>query len=153
MVVQLDVYLVISLPLYHSSQTFKFINTSLFEKRAFVLKSQTTLNELELDSIDVMCPLIICKYLNHPNHCESLSLSFLFSFYNIKNNKISKCCKPKIIKIVNYNKHTNIEFSSKEQPLLYSPFKFSKRLQLRINVTWHDAYCQLQGENFQIQKK
>jgi hypothetical protein len=31
MVVQFDVYLVFFLPLYHSSQTFQFINNSLFE--------------------------------------------------------------------------------------------------------------------------
>jgi hypothetical protein len=44
MVVQLAIYLVLSLPLYHSFRTFQFINTS-FEKRAFVLKSQVALNE------------------------------------------------------------------------------------------------------------
>jgi hypothetical protein len=41
----------------------------------FYVKPQTTLNELKLDSIDIMCPLIIGKYLNHPNDYESLSLS------------------------------------------------------------------------------
>jgi hypothetical protein len=36
-----------------------------------VLKPQAALNELELNSIDIMCPSIINKYLNHPNGYES----------------------------------------------------------------------------------
>jgi hypothetical protein len=47
MVVQFAIYLAFSLPLYHSSQTFQFTNTPPFEERAFVLKSQVALNELE----------------------------------------------------------------------------------------------------------
>jgi hypothetical protein len=44
---QLTIYLVLHLPLYHSSRTFQFINISPFEECAFVLKSQVALNELE----------------------------------------------------------------------------------------------------------
>lgn len=42
-------YFVFSLPLYHSSWTFKFINTSPPKKRAFVLKPQFALTKLEDD--------------------------------------------------------------------------------------------------------
>jgi len=63
MIVQLVVYLVLSLPLYHSSQTFQFTNTYPFEECVFVLKSQVALNELEPDSIDITCPSIINKYI------------------------------------------------------------------------------------------
>ncbi len=38
LVIQLDVYLVLSLPLYHSFRTFQFINIFPFEVCAFVLK-------------------------------------------------------------------------------------------------------------------
>jgi hypothetical protein len=31
------------------------------------------------------------------------------SHYNIKNKKLSKCCKQKIIRFVNYNKHKDIK--------------------------------------------
>jgi hypothetical protein len=96
-----------------------------------------------------MCPSIIDKFLYCPNHYESLSLLFFKSFYKIKKNKILKYCKPKIIKFVDYNKHSNIENWSSEQLLLYSPFKNSKNSQLGTNVTWHGAYCQFQSENFQ----
>jgi hypothetical protein len=75
MVVQLEVYLVLFLPLYHSSQTFQFINTSPFEERVFVLKSQVALNELKSNSIDIMCLLIIDKYINRFSQYESLSLT------------------------------------------------------------------------------
>jgi len=47
MVAQLVTYLVLSLPLYHSFQTFQFINISPFKKHVFVLKSQVPLNELD----------------------------------------------------------------------------------------------------------
>jgi hypothetical protein len=50
MVAQLVAYLLLSLPLYHSSPTFQFINIFHFEKHIFVLKSQVALNELKLDS-------------------------------------------------------------------------------------------------------
>jgi hypothetical protein len=67
MVVQLVTYLVFLLQIYHSSQTYQFINTSPFEKHIFTLKSQIALNELEPNPINIMCSLIIDKYINHLN--------------------------------------------------------------------------------------
>jgi hypothetical protein len=43
MVTQLVIYLVFSLPLYHSSQTLQFINIFPFKESAFVLKLQVAL--------------------------------------------------------------------------------------------------------------
>jgi hypothetical protein len=57
MVVLLTVCVVHSLPLYHSFQTFQFINNFPFLECAFVLKSQV-LNELELNSTNIMCSSI-----------------------------------------------------------------------------------------------
>ncbi len=94
----------LSLLLYHSTQTFQFNNIFLFEKHIFVLKLQVALNELELDSTNIMCSLIINKYINHFNQYEYLSLAKFSSFYNI-----SKHCKPKIIRFVDYNKYKDIE--------------------------------------------
>jgi hypothetical protein len=60
-----------------------------------VLKSQVTLNELEPNSIDIMCSLIINKYINRPNQYESLSLAKFSHFYNIfKNQNITN---PKLL--------------------------------------------------------
>jgi hypothetical protein len=64
MVVQLVVYIYFSLPLCHPSQTFQFINIFPCEEHAFVLKSQVALNELELNLTNIMCSLIIDKYIN-----------------------------------------------------------------------------------------
>jgi hypothetical protein len=50
-----------------------------------------------------MCSLIIDKYINHHSQYESLSLAKLGFLYNLKKKKISKYCKPKIIRFVNYN--------------------------------------------------
>jgi hypothetical protein len=44
------------------------------EEHVFVLKPQVALNELELDSTDIMCSWIIDKYINHPNQYEYLAL-------------------------------------------------------------------------------
>ncbi len=52
-----------------------------------MLKSHVALNELESNSTDIMCSLIINKYINHPNQYESLSLAKFSFFYNIKKNK------------------------------------------------------------------
>ncbi len=86
-----------------------------------MLKPQVAINELKLDSTNIISPSIIHKYLNYPNCYESLLLLEYFSFYNIKKNKNLNCDKCKIIEFVNYNKHTYIENWFKEQFLLYSP--------------------------------
>ncbi len=67
MVVQLIAYLVFSSPLYRLCRTFQLINIFPFEERAFVLKSQVALNELEPNSTNIMCSLITNKYINRPN--------------------------------------------------------------------------------------
>ncbi len=86
MVIQFVIYLVFSLPLYHLS---KLINTFAFEEHTFVSKLQLTLNEFELDSIDIKCPLIINKYLNRPNHYESSVLKNVWTnHYNQPPNSI-----------------------------------------------------------------
>jgi len=50
---QLATYIILSLPLYHASRSFSFLNTSPQPKRAFVLKSTKILNELPSNSIDI----------------------------------------------------------------------------------------------------
>jgi hypothetical protein len=65
MVIQLVAYLVLFLLLYHSFQTFCFINTYPFEEHVFMLKAQVALNEFKPNSTNIMCSLIIDKYMNH----------------------------------------------------------------------------------------
>jgi len=67
--------MVFFLPLYHSSQTFQFINTFLFKEHVFVLKPQVALYELEFDLTTIMYSSIINKYINHFNQYEYLSLT------------------------------------------------------------------------------
>jgi hypothetical protein len=97
MVIQLVAYLVLSLPLYHSSRTFQFINSFPFEERAFVLKSQVALNEFERNSTNIMCSLIINKYINHFTQYESLSLTKFSFFYNIKKIRFQNIANPKLL--------------------------------------------------------
>ena len=61
---QLAIYLILSIPLYHCSRSFAFINTSPLQERAFVLKPQQQLQKLDKESMNVMCKSIIDKYIN-----------------------------------------------------------------------------------------
>jgi dipeptidase len=56
------------------------------------------LNELEPNSIDIMCSSIIDKYINRYNQYELLSLIEFNSFYNIKK-KIQNIAKPKLLSL------------------------------------------------------
>ncbi len=64
MFAQLATYLILSILLYHLSPTLKFINASPYQECAFILKSQSLLNQLKPNSIDILCESIIDKYLN-----------------------------------------------------------------------------------------
>jgi hypothetical protein len=105
---QLVAYLVLSMPLYHSSQTFKFIKASPSQEHDFGLKPQSLLIQLELDSIDILCASIIDKHFNQQNIYESLSLGEFASYYNIKKSK-NKNVRSKKIRFINYNKHKSIK--------------------------------------------
>ncbi len=72
-----------------------------------MLKSQVALNELEPNSTDIMCSLIIDKYINHRNQYELLSLVEFNYFYNIK--KKFNTSQTQNIRFVNYNKYKVIE--------------------------------------------
>lgn len=137
---QLAAYLVLSLPLHHASRSFKFINTSPLEERAFVLKPQTVLNQLEDDSTDIMCSSIIDKYIDRPKNLDALSLVEFVSYYNVMKKKNSKRLRPLIIRYVNFNKHKDHENWSREQLLLFSPFRHSESSQLGLYSAWQDAY-------------
>jgi hypothetical protein len=97
MVTQLIAYLVFFLSLNHSSQTFQLINTFHFKECAFVLKSQVALNELEPNSIDIMCSSIIDKYINRPNQYESSPLTNLIIFITLK--KFQNIANQKILSL------------------------------------------------------
>jgi len=68
------------------SKKKKIKSTFPFEKHSFVLKSQVALNELESNSIDIMCSLIINKHINRFGQYESLLLTDINSFHNIFKN-------------------------------------------------------------------
>jgi hypothetical protein len=79
-----------------------------------------------------MCSSIIDKYINCPNQYESLSLTNFSSFYNIKKNQISKHCKPKIIRFVNYNKYRILKIGQKNKFYCIHHFEIQKTCNLEL---------------------
>jgi hypothetical protein len=82
---QLITHIVLSIPLYHASKTFKFINTSPLQEHAFVLKNVTSLKTFPLDSIDIMCASIVDKYIKRPNYLPNISFIEFVANYDIPN--------------------------------------------------------------------
>ncbi len=106
MLTQLAAYIVLFIPLYHVSRTFKFSNTSPLQKRAFVLKNVASLKTFPLDSTDIMCPSIIDKYIKRPDYLSNISLIEFVANYDIVNLR-KKRKKSYIICYVHYNEHQN----------------------------------------------
>jgi hypothetical protein len=104
MLAQLVTYIVLSIPLYHASRTFKFINTSPLQECAFVLKDVKSLKQLPSNSTNIMCLSIIDKYIERFNYLSNVSLiEFVANHDMININK--KRHKYHIIRYVHYNEH------------------------------------------------
>jgi hypothetical protein len=101
---QLITYIVLSIPLYHASKTFKFINTSPLQECAFVLKNVTSLKTLPLDFVDIMCPSIVDKYIKRPNYLSNISLIEFVANYDIPNLR-EKRKKSHVFHYVHFNEH------------------------------------------------
>ena len=119
----LGVYLTLSMPLYHSSRTFEFINTSPYNERAFILKSQNELLKLDSESRDIMSPSCIDKYINRPINMENISLIQFVANYNYHASTLTKLHKTKFVRFFHYNKFKDLENWAKEQILLHIPFQ------------------------------
>jgi hypothetical protein len=102
--IQLATYIVLSIPPYHASRTFKFINTSLLQEHAFVLKDVKSLKNLPSNFTNIMCPSIIDKYIKRPNSLFNVSLIEFVVDHDVVNvNK--KRHISHIICYVHYNEH------------------------------------------------
>jgi hypothetical protein len=130
----------LSIPWYHCSCSFAFINTSPLQERAFVLKPEQQLLKLNKESTDVMCKSIVEKYIDRPNGLKDICLAELMANYNHNQNKISIWNKPKIIRFVYYNQFKDLENWTREQLLLYIPFIGLEESQKRNYDTWKAAY-------------
>ncbi len=108
--------------MYHAFRTFKFINTSLLQERAFVLKNVTSLKTLPLDVINIMCPSIIDKYIKRTNYLSNISFIEFVANCDIANLR-EKRKKSHIIHYVHSNEHRDLEnYYKKHLSLFYSFF-------------------------------
>jgi hypothetical protein len=101
---QLVAYIILFIPLYHTSRTFKFINTSPLQKCAFVLKDVKTLEKLPSNCTNIVCPSIIDKYIERSNYLSNVFfIEFVADHDAININK--KRHKSHIICYVHDNEH------------------------------------------------
>jgi len=135
---QLATYIVLLIPLYHASITFKFINTSPLQKCAFVLKDVKSLKTLPSNSTNIMCSSIIDKYIKRHNSLSNISfIEFVIDHEMVNVNK--KRHKYNIIHCVHYNEHHGLIFFIKNNN--YYLFFFDNGDTLKgHHSTWHSAY-------------
>jgi hypothetical protein len=74
MLAQLVTYIILSIPLYNASKTFKFINTSPLQECAIVLKDVKSLKKLPSNSTNIVCLSFIDKYKKKLNYLSNVSL-------------------------------------------------------------------------------
>ncbi len=68
----------------------------------FCVKIIGCIKSIEPNSIDIMCSLIIEKYIDCPSQYESLSVTQFSSFYNIKKKRFQKIINPKLLEKERY---------------------------------------------------
>jgi hypothetical protein len=68
MSMQLTPYIALFIPLYHASKTFKFINTSLLQELAFVLKITASLKAFPFNSTYISMYIYIVYWISVLNH-------------------------------------------------------------------------------------
>jgi hypothetical protein len=95
-----------------------FINTSLKDQRAFILKKPKD-PQLELDhSEDIICASIIDCYLQRPANIEHIFLAKFASSYTKKGKKQRNSDMPYVIRYVRYSEHKDDDNFYREQLLL-----------------------------------
>lgn len=76
------VYIVLQMPLRHSSRGITFVNTSPPEERVVLIKPRHVLEELQEDSTDIESGNIVTLYQQRPKALEGLCLAdFVSQFY------------------------------------------------------------------------
>jgi hypothetical protein len=90
MFAQLATYIILSLPLYHASRSFSFLNTSPQLEHAFVFKSIKLLNELTPNSVDIQTQSLIDKYLKYHETLHFKTLSEFVINYNLNKKDLKK---------------------------------------------------------------
>lgn len=81
------VYLVLQMALRHSSRQVQFINTSIPDDRAFLLKPIEKLRDMPDNSDDIESDNVIKRYQRRPKKLKNLCLADFVAWYNcIKQN-------------------------------------------------------------------
>lgn len=83
------VYLILQMPLRHSSRQVQFINTTIPDERTFLLKPIEKLRELPDSSDDIESDNCIKRYQRRPKKLENLCLADFIAWYNCTNQKAS----------------------------------------------------------------
>ena len=134
------VHIILSLPLYSSSRKTVFINTTPLEKRTFVLKRPSQLQQEPDSSEDIMCASIIDRYIARPSQFEHICLAEYASSYLGASHHHKRRTRPCVIQFIRYNEHMDPENYYREKMMLYIPFRQTETMLKKDHTTWHDAY-------------
>lgn len=83
-------YLVLQIPLRHTSRSVTFINTTPIEDRVVLLKPMHALEELKNDSTDVESGNIVKLYQQRPKVLEGICLADFVSWFQVKYKKVNE---------------------------------------------------------------
>ncbi len=84
MSIQQVVHISLSIPFYHSTRSFQFINTCNKHERPFVLLPQKILHNLPPTSKNIHCKSLIDKYKERHHSLKNVSLVEFIVSYNTK---------------------------------------------------------------------
>jgi len=87
------VHIFLSIPFYHSTISFQFINTCEENNREFVLLPQKILNKLSPNLVDIHRELLIEKYKTRNESLNHISLAKFVANFGIKSSKKSNIIK------------------------------------------------------------
>jgi hypothetical protein len=87
MSIQQAMHISLSIPFYHSTRSFQFINTCNEHERTFMLLPQNILYNLTPSSTNIQCKSLVYKYEERHHSLENISLQILLSVMTIKHVK------------------------------------------------------------------
>lgn len=150
-------YVLLGLPLKQSSRSTVFVNTNRRANRAFVLKSDAQLANLEEDSTEIAATSLVDRYMERPDWLHDICLAdFACKYDRCKSDMGYRLrSNPKILRSVRFNKLKESEEHYRELYMLYYPWDNEEEMEdpVLVGVQTHQARYELYAEEIMSKKK